>query len=95
MLRVGVERWTRDQADQVFRRFGQDFAPFEHFVFVDYHKVSTKRQPMATYRATHDVAVFEISVDTSDCRHVLLGFHSEIDRENFLATSDILIARNR
>lgn len=91
----GVERWTREQAEHIYRRFGQDFAPYEYFVFVNYHKASTKSRPMAAYRKNHDVGVFLVATDTSDCRHVLCGFRNEGDRDAFLATSDILIARSK
>jgi hypothetical protein len=94
IVKDGIELWTRDQANKVYRRFGQDFTPYEHFVFINYHKVSTKRQPMDTYRQTHDIGVFLVAIDTSDCRHVLCGFRSEAERDKFLAQPSILIDRN-
>ena len=87
------EYWTREQAEKVYRRFGQSFKPYNYFIFVNYHKISTKTQPLSEYRANHDVGVFLVSIDTSDCRHVLCGFNSEADRDAFLATPDILISR--
>ena len=69
---TGIDQWTREQAEHVYRRFGQDFAPYTHFLLVNYHKVSTKTEPMAAYRAMHDVGVFLVALDTSDCRHVPL-----------------------
>jgi hypothetical protein len=90
----GIELWSRAQAEQVYRRFGQDFAPYSHFVFINYHKVSTKTQPMAAYQAQHDVGVFLVAIDMSDCRHVLCGFPSEAERDTFLATTGILIVRS-
>jgi len=89
----GVERWSREQSEQIYRRFGQDFSPYMHFVLVDYWKVSTKTAPLKTYASDHDVGVFLVATDTSDCRHVLLGFLNEPDREAFLSTGDILIGR--
>jgi hypothetical protein len=91
---TGIELWTREQADRVYRRFGQDFTPYTHFVFVNYHKVSTKTEPMAAYRATHDVGLFLVAIDMSDCRHVLCGFQSDAERDAFLATSGILVERS-
>lgn len=91
---TGIELWTREQAERIYRRFGQDFAPYTHFAFVNYHNVSTKTEPMNTYRAAHDVGVFLVAIDTSDCRHVLCGFRSGAERDEFLATSGILIERS-
>lgn len=91
--RSTIELLTHEQAKRIYRRFGQDFAPYTHFVLINYHWVSTKTQPMAAYQTTHDVGVFLVAIDTSDCRHVLCGFRSEEDRDAFLATSDIMIER--
>jgi len=90
----GIELWTQDRANKVYRRFGQDFTPYKYFVFIDYHQISTKKQAMDTYRQTYDVGVFLVAIDMSDCRHVLCGFRSEAERDRFLATSDILIVRS-
>lgn len=97
MTELGL--WTFDQARQncsVLSSIGEHL-PFEcysQFVYVPYDYFSTKTAPMKRYsEKVGNIAVFLVRVDTSDTRHVLIGFLNTSDRGQFLKTRDIIISR--